>query len=66
VVTDLIVVENLVKKFGDFVAVNGINFSVRQGESFGLLGLNGSRKSPIMRIIGVTFGRTSGEVTILG
>jgi ABC-type lipopolysaccharide export system ATPase subunit len=36
--TDLIVVKNLVKKFGDFKAVNGINFSVKQGESFGLLG----------------------------
>ena len=35
---DLIVVKDLVKQFGDFTAVNGINFSVKQGESFGLLG----------------------------
>ena len=64
--TDLIVVKNLVKKFGDFTAVNGINFSVKQGESFGLLGPNGAGKSSTMRIIGATYERTSGEVTILG
>ena len=64
--TDLIVVKNLVKKFGDFIAVNGINFSVKQGESFGLLGPNGAGKSSTMRIIGATSERTSGVVTILG
>jgi hypothetical protein len=34
---NLIEVDNLTKKFGDFTAVNGISFSVKQGESFGLL-----------------------------
>jgi lipooligosaccharide transport system ATP-binding protein len=63
---DLIVVKNLVKQFGDFTAVNGINFSVEQGESFGLLGPNGAGKSSTMRIIGATSQRTSGDVLILG
>jgi len=63
---DLIVVKNLVKQFGDFTAVNGINFLVKQGESFGLLGPNGAGKSSTMRIIGATSQRTSGEVLILG
>ncbi len=57
---DLIVVKNLVKQFGDFTAVNGINFAVKQGESFGLLGPNGAGKSSTMRIIGATSQRTSG------
>ena len=56
----IIEVKNLVKKFGDFTAVNDINFVVRQGESFGLLGPNGAGKSSTMRIIGATSERTSG------
>lgn len=62
----LIQVSNLVKKFGVFTAVDGISFSVNQGESFGLLGPNGAGKSSTMRIIGATSQRTSGEVLILG
>ena len=41
---DLIVAKGLGKKFGDFIAVDGIDFSVRKGESFGLLGPNGAGK----------------------
>ena len=63
---ELIVAKGLGKKFGDFVAVDGIDFSVRKGESFGLLGPNGAGKSTTMRIIGATSERTSGEITILG
>jgi len=63
---DLIVVKNLVKQFGDFTAVNGIDFDVLKGESFGLLGPNGAGKSTAMRMIGATSQRTSGELTILG
>ncbi|MEN9736282.1 MAG: hypothetical protein RL129_992, partial [Actinomycetota bacterium] len=46
--------------------VDGIDFSVYRGESFGLLGPNGAGKSTTMRIIGATSQRTSGEITILG
>lgn len=63
---DLIVAKGLGKKFGDFIAVDGIDFSVRKGESFGLLGPNGAGKSTTMRIIGATSQRTSGDITILG
>ena len=41
---ELIVARGLTKKFGDFTAVDGIDFSVYRGESFGLLGPNGAGK----------------------
>ncbi len=63
---ELIVARGLTKKFGDFTALDGIDFSVYRGESFGLLGPNGAGKSTTMRIIGATSQRTSGEITILG
>ena len=63
---ELIVARGLTKKFGDFTAVDGIDFSVYKGESFGLLGPNGAGKSTTMRIIGATSQRTSGDITILG
>jgi len=62
----LIRARGLTKKFGDFTAVNGIDFDVLKGESFGLLGPNGAGKSTAMRMIGATSQSTSGELTILG
>jgi lipooligosaccharide transport system ATP-binding protein len=62
----LIHARGLTKKFEDFTAVNGIDFDVVKGESFGLLGPNGAGKSTAMRMIGATSQRTSGELTILG
>ncbi len=62
----LIEAKQLVKRYGDFTAVAGINFQVRKGESFGFLGPNGAGKSTTMRIIAATLTRTSGEITILG
>lgn len=62
----MIVAKNLTKKYGDFVAVDGINFEVKKGESFGLLGPNGAGKSTTMRMIASTSQRTDGELTILG
>ncbi len=63
---NLVEVHGLTKKYGDFVAVNGIDFHVRKSESFGFLGPNGAGKSTTMRIIAATSQRTSGEVSILG
>lgn len=54
------------KTYGDFVAVEGINFEVKRGEAFGLLGPNGAGKSTTMRMITSTLQRTSGELEILG
>ena len=62
----LIHARGLTKKFDDFTAVNGIDFDVLKGESFGLLGPNGAGKSTAMRMIGATSQRTSGELTVLG
>ena len=62
----LIRARGLTKTYGDFVAVDGIDFDVAKGESFGLLGPNGAGKSTTMRIIGATSVRTSGTLTILG
>lgn len=62
----LIHARGLTKTYGDFVAVNGIDFDVAKGESFGFLGPNGAGKSTTMRIIGATSVRTSGTLTILG
>ena len=62
----LISARGLTKKFGDFTAVNGIDFDVHKGESFGFLGPNGAGKSTAMRIIGATSQRTSGTISILG
>ena len=61
----LISVRGLTKKFDDFTAVNGVNFEVAKGESFGLLGPNGAGKSTIMRILAATSTRTAGTVEIL-
>lgn len=56
----------LVKRYGDFAAVDGIDFAVRPGESFGLLGPNGAGKSTVMRMIGGVSQRTAGTLAIMG
>ena len=58
--------KNLTKKYKDFVAVDGIDFDVKRGESFGLLGPNGAGKSTTMKMISSVSQRTGGELTILG
>jgi lipooligosaccharide transport system ATP-binding protein len=62
----LIVARNLVKRFGDFVAVDGIDVEVRRGESFGFLGPNGAGKSSTMRMIGCVSPVTEGQLSIFG
>jgi ABC-type multidrug transport system, ATPase component len=62
----VIVATDLVKKYKDFAAVDGISFEVAPGESFGLLGPNGAGKSTTMRMVGAVSTRTSGELTVLG
>ena len=63
---DMIVARNLTKRYEDFIAVAGINFTVKRGEAFGLLGPNGAGKSTTMRMIASTSQRTSGDLEILG
>lgn len=59
-------VENLVKRFGQVVAVNNISFTVRRGEIIGFLGPNGAGKSTTMRILTGYLPATSGIVRICG
>jgi lipooligosaccharide transport system ATP-binding protein len=56
----------LTKRFGDFTAVDGIDFDVARGESFGFLGPNGAGKTSTMRMIGCVSPVTSGTLTVLG
>ncbi len=65
-VDTLIKARSLTKKFGDFVAVDGIDFDVKPGETFGFLGPNGAGKTSTMRMIGAVSPITSGELSVLG
>lgn len=62
----IISVQNLVKKYGDFTAVNGISFEVEEGEVFGLLGPNGAGKTTTLEIIETLREKTSGTVIVDG
>jgi len=62
----LIRARGLVKRFGDFTAVDGIDLDVARGEAFGFLGPNGAGKSSTMRMIGCVSTPTAGELSILG
>jgi len=59
-------VHDLVKKFGDFVAVDHISFEVKRGEVFGFLGPNGSGKTTTMRLACGLLRPTSGGGTVAG
>src|SRR3954470_4918916 len=62
----LIHARGLVKRFGDLVAVDGIDFDVPRGEAFGFLGPNGAGKSSTMRMIGCVSPPTAGTLRIPG
>ena len=59
-------VRQIVKKFGDFTAVNGVSFNVADGEIFGLLGPNGAGKSTLIRMMTTLVPPTSGTAIING
>ncbi len=62
----MLVVENLVKRFGGFRAVNNVSFRVERGEILGLIGPNGSGKSTIFNMLSGTLAPTSGSLTFDG
>lgn len=62
----LIHARGLTKRFGAFTAVDGIDFAVDQGESFGFLGPNGAGKTSTMRMIGAVSPITEGTLSVLG
>lgn len=59
-------VRGLTKRFGDFVAVNGIDLQVRRGEIFGFLGPNGSGKTTTIRVLCGVIAPSEGAATVLG
>ena len=62
----VITVNNLVKKFGNFVANDNLNFEIYAGEIFGFLGANGAGKTTTIRILSGLSKPTSGEVSVAG
>jgi ABC-2 type transport system ATP-binding protein len=60
----MIKVRNLTKKFGDFIAVDNISFSVGKGEIFAFLGPNGAGKSTTIKILTTLLRPTSGKILI--
>ena len=65
-VTLVLEAKELVKKYGDFEAVRGISFSLKQGECLGMLGPNGAGKSSTMKMIYAASPITSGAISIHG
>lgn len=59
-------VENLTRKFGSFVSVDNISFSVKRGEIFGFLGANGAGKSTTIKMLCGILEPTSGDATVGG
>ncbi|MGC8499323.1 MAG: ABC transporter ATP-binding protein [Acidimicrobiales bacterium] len=62
----VVVARGLTKRFGEFVAVRGIDVTVRPGESFGFLGPNGAGKTSTMRMVSAVSRPSEGELTIFG
>jgi len=63
---DVIHVENLVKKFGNITAVDGIQLDVQSGQIFGFLGPNGAGKSTTIKILATLLKPTSGRAAVAG
>ena len=57
---------NLTKKYGDFTAVNGISFDIREGECFGFLGPNGAGKTSTMKMLACVSPASGGELVVDG
>ena len=63
---NIIVVNNLVKKFGDFTANDNLSFEVKKSEIFGFLGANGAGKTTAIKILCGLLYPTSGQVSVAG
>ena len=63
---EMVEVEKLIKKYGNFTAVNEISFNVKKGEIFGLIGPNGAGKTTTLRVLSTLLKVTRGKVTISG
>jgi lipooligosaccharide transport system ATP-binding protein len=63
---NVVAASSLTKRYGDFEAVRGIDFEVRERECFGFLGPNGAGKTTTMRMISCSSPPTAGELSVLG
>ena len=63
---NLVEARGLTKRFGDFTAVDAIDFDIKPGEAFGFLGPNGAGKTSTMRMVGATSPITAGDLTVFG
>lgn len=63
---EVIRVRHLMRRFGDFIAVNDVSFSVRRGEIFGLLGANGAGKTTTFRMLCGLLPASGGELSVAG
>src|SRR5947209_14300584 len=61
-----ITVQHLVKRYGDFVAVNDVSFSIKHGEIFGIIGPNGAGKTTVVECSSVLRIPASGTVSFIG
>jgi ABC-2 type transport system ATP-binding protein len=64
--TDALRVEGLVKRYGDFAAVDGVSFTLREGEVLGLLGANGAGKSTLIKVLCNLALPTAGQAWLAG
>mgnify|MGYP001322063822 FL=1 len=62
---EVIRIQNVVKRFGDFTAVDDVSFTVQRGETFGILGPNGAGKTTLLEIIEGLQNATTGQTTVL-
>lgn len=62
--SDVVIVENLVKNFRDVIAVNGVSFNIKKNAVFALLGPNGAGKTTTIHIVATLLKPTSGKVLI--
>jgi ABC-2 type transport system ATP-binding protein len=64
--SNILEVKELVKKYGDFTAVKGISFDIKEGEIFSLLGPNGAGKTTTISMLSTLYAPTAGDATIAG
>jgi ABC-2 type transport system ATP-binding protein len=64
--TNILEVQNLVKKYGDFIAVDDVSFNILEGEIFSLLGPNGAGKTTTISVLSTLYTPTSGDALING
>ena len=63
---DVLLVEGLVRRFGDLIAVDDVSFRIRRGETYGLLGPNGAGKTTTISMVAGLIAADAGTVTVVG